>query len=184
MRAELAESAFEFFAAHGFDPVTVDEVAHGIGISRASFFRYFGSKEEAVFAAVHSSPFGFASILQSLERRNGENSWWLLRRMFASSVADAESRPDVMRVRIRMINSTPSLHARLTEKRVSARSAVAEVLAEAGIDPLAARALVATSFALFDVAWSEWSTSPERSLSLILDELFESFAPVSADKLG
>ena len=44
-------SVFTIFAERGFEETTASEAAEAAGISRASFFRYFSSKEEAVFAA-------------------------------------------------------------------------------------------------------------------------------------
>ena len=40
LRAELAEAAADYCVEHGFDTVTVEEIAQGIGISRATYFRY------------------------------------------------------------------------------------------------------------------------------------------------
>ncbi len=51
VRVQIAEVAFNVFAERGFDAVTATEVAEAAGISRASFFRYFESKEDAVFVA-------------------------------------------------------------------------------------------------------------------------------------
>src|SRR3984885_12078740 len=38
--------AIELFQAKGFDETTVDEIAQAAGVSRASFFRYFSSKDD------------------------------------------------------------------------------------------------------------------------------------------
>jgi AcrR family transcriptional regulator len=51
VRAKIAQSVFTIFAERGFEETTATEAAEAAGISRASFFRYFSSKEEAVFAA-------------------------------------------------------------------------------------------------------------------------------------
>lgn len=179
MRAELAEAVYDYFAEHGFDPVTVDEAAHGVGISRATFFRYFGSKEEAVFVAVDSPHFDFPSILRALEPVAGENSWGRLRRMLDPSAVDADGRPETLRARISMIHASPALQSRLTERRQGQRSRVVEALRETEPDRLEARALVAAAFALFDVAWGEWAASPERPFTELLDDLFARFAPLN-----
>lgn len=184
MRAELAEAVYDYFAVHGFDEVTVDEVSHGVGISRATFFRYFGSKEEAVLVAVYSSPLDFAARLRSLERTPGESLWALVRRMFASSVLDTERRPEALRARVRMINATPTLKSRLADRRVSQIVGVTEVLTESATDALAARALAATAFALFDVAWGAWSASEDLSFGAVLDDLFARFAPAAEATFG
>lgn len=48
-KERLVTAAFELFAAHGFDQTTVDAIAARAGVSRATFFRHFPTKEEVVF---------------------------------------------------------------------------------------------------------------------------------------
>src|ERR1700689_4736598 len=50
-RAELEQTAFALFAAHGFDATTVDEIAAAAGIGRRTFFRYFPSKNDIPWGA-------------------------------------------------------------------------------------------------------------------------------------
>ncbi|TXS44713.1 TetR family transcriptional regulator [Streptomyces sp. t39] len=49
MRETLAEAAFQLFLERGFEGTTVDEIVARAGVGRRSFFRYFPSKEDAVF---------------------------------------------------------------------------------------------------------------------------------------
>jgi AcrR family transcriptional regulator len=42
----IYDAAIDLFAKKGFDETTIDEIAEGSGISRRSFFRYFGSKND------------------------------------------------------------------------------------------------------------------------------------------
>lgn len=48
-RAELEQLALELFAERGFDTTTVDDIAAAAGIGRRTFFRYFPSKNDAVW---------------------------------------------------------------------------------------------------------------------------------------
>ncbi|MBS1892439.1 MAG: TetR family transcriptional regulator, partial [Actinobacteria bacterium] len=77
LRAEIAEVAFRVFAERGFDQVTATEVAAAAGISRASFFRYFDSKEDAVFVVQEEVGVDVAEALAG--RPDGEDAWTALR---------------------------------------------------------------------------------------------------------
>jgi TetR/AcrR family transcriptional regulator, regulator of mycofactocin system len=49
-RRELQQIAIEMFSAHGYDEVTIEALAAAAGIGRRTFFRYFGSKADALMA--------------------------------------------------------------------------------------------------------------------------------------
>ncbi|MFF1698187.1 TetR family transcriptional regulator [Streptomyces sp. NPDC058257] len=49
MREVLAKAAFQLFLERGFEQTTVDDIVARAGVGRRSFFRYFPSKEDAVF---------------------------------------------------------------------------------------------------------------------------------------
>lgn len=48
--AESAAAAVRYLSMRGFENTTVGELADAIGMSRSTFFRRFGSKEDAIFA--------------------------------------------------------------------------------------------------------------------------------------
>lgn len=47
---EAATAAVRYLAEHGYDATTASELADAIGMSRSTFFRRFGSKEDVIFA--------------------------------------------------------------------------------------------------------------------------------------
>lgn len=49
-RAKVAETAVDLFLEHGYSGTTIAMIAEGAGISKTSFFRYFSSKSEIVWA--------------------------------------------------------------------------------------------------------------------------------------
>ncbi|MCP9206571.1 TetR family transcriptional regulator [Streptomyces sp. NEAU-Y11] len=49
MREVLADAAFQLYLERGFERTTVDDIVARAGVGRRSFFRYFPSKEDAVF---------------------------------------------------------------------------------------------------------------------------------------
>ena len=71
--AEIAEIAFHLFAEKGFEQTTAAAAAQAAGISRASFFRYFGSKEEAVFAAQEAIGVEIAEAVAARPEARGES---------------------------------------------------------------------------------------------------------------
>ncbi|MER9300101.1 TetR/AcrR family transcriptional regulator [Mesorhizobium sp. M0621] len=46
----IAEAGLKAFLANGYDTTTLDEIAAAAGISRRTFFHYFESKDEVLFA--------------------------------------------------------------------------------------------------------------------------------------
>ncbi len=91
LRAEIAEAAFKAFAEHGFDQVTATEAAAAAGVSRASFFRYFESKEDAAFVAQEEMGVRIAEALR--ERPRGEDAWTALRRALEIASATYQHSP-------------------------------------------------------------------------------------------
>jgi AcrR family transcriptional regulator len=49
-RAAVVAAALELFQAQGFDQTSVEQIAKAAGVSRSTFFRQFGGKEDVVFA--------------------------------------------------------------------------------------------------------------------------------------
>ena len=49
-RTAVVAAAIELFAERGYDQTSVDEIARAAGVSRSTFFRQFGGKEDVVFA--------------------------------------------------------------------------------------------------------------------------------------
>ncbi|WP_323445514.1 TetR family transcriptional regulator [Streptomyces yaizuensis] len=65
MREALAEAAFQLFLEHGFERTTVDDIVARAGVGRRSFFRYFPSKEDAVFPDHESSLAEMTAFLEA-----------------------------------------------------------------------------------------------------------------------
>ena len=45
----VVAAALELFSAQGFDQTSVEQIAKAAGVSRSTFFRQFGGKEDVVF---------------------------------------------------------------------------------------------------------------------------------------
>ncbi len=51
MRARLIERAFRLFSKHGFDKVSLDEIAADAGVTKGSLYWHFSSKKEVILEA-------------------------------------------------------------------------------------------------------------------------------------
>jgi AcrR family transcriptional regulator len=66
-RARIASAAVELVSAQGIPATTVEQVADRAGVGRATFFRYFESKELAIATGLSDvAVFVFASTLREL----------------------------------------------------------------------------------------------------------------------
>lgn len=108
-QAELARVALERFAARGFDAVTVEEIADAADISRRTFFRYFPTKEDVLFARRREQT---EVLRELLARQPGEGAWAAVRRALLALAEDhMVQRERVLREHA-LLAQTPSLLAR------------------------------------------------------------------------
>ncbi len=178
LRAEIAEVAFNVFAERGFDQVTATEVAEAAGISRASFFRYFESKEDAVFVAQEEMGANVAAALR--ERPAGEDAWTALRRALDAAVATYQRSPEAALARLRLIRCTPNLRSHQLERLAQWKEAIGAALAERlGVDgdDIKVEALVGAALGALDAASTRWAQSDgAEDLIELIDEAFEVIA--------
>jgi len=178
VRAQIAETAWNVFAERGFDDVTVNEVAAATGISRASFFRYFSSKEEAVFVALEAMGAEIATALE--ERPPEERPWEALRRAFDAATPNYASNPARSLARLNLTRETPSLRAHQLERQAQWRGVIGPALAlRTGLRPDDVRieAVVGAALAALDAATERWALSDgELDLTALIDEGFAAIA--------
>src|SRR4051812_27494618 len=68
-RERLLASASALFAEHGYDTVTMDDIAERAGVSRATAFNYVARKEDFLYAAVESRRDAVAALLAREQSR-------------------------------------------------------------------------------------------------------------------
>jgi AcrR family transcriptional regulator len=67
-RAQLAEAAAQQFYRLGFYRVSMADVAAAVGVTAPAIYRYFGSKQELLAAAIGS---GLDAVAEALDRAAG-----------------------------------------------------------------------------------------------------------------
>lgn len=173
VRAELAKAVLEVFLKRGYAAVTVDDAAREAGISRATFFRYFGSKEDVVIASVESAKVDYLAALRDLPEGGHLSGWRLVRAAIEPVVLTATNEPESLRARLRLIASEPALKRRLLERRAANTEALVSALDEHLGDAFSARVLAAAGLAAVDVAWEDWAPREEADFRDIVDNIFE-----------
>ena len=66
-RQQLSTAALRLFAEQGYANTTVDEIAAAAGVARRTYFRYFPSKEDAVFPDHDSTVVEVSRVLETAD---------------------------------------------------------------------------------------------------------------------
>lgn len=159
---EVAEVAIGLFLSQGFEGTTIDQVAAEAGLSRSSFFRHFGTKEDAVLVRWERRG---DEVLTALRARPADEPVWsALERAFDPVVLAYADDPARALALTRLIIETPTLAARRIEKQYEWRDLLTpEVARRLGTpdDPAdsRARAIVAAALACLDTAYASWAAT-------------------------
>jgi AcrR family transcriptional regulator len=173
MRAEVVETAFRLFAEQGFEHTTVDQIAAAAGLSRTTFFRYFGTKEDVVLSHLEGVGHQLSTALAG--RPDTEDPWQSLRRAFGVVTAGIDRTPGHALALMRMLRETPSLRARHWEKQLAWQSLlipeISRRLGSGSAADLRARALAGSALACLDAATEAWTAgNGEIPLPVLLDQ--------------
>ncbi|MEV6037738.1 TetR/AcrR family transcriptional regulator [Nonomuraea sp. NPDC052116] len=180
VRAELAQVAFDLFMREGFEKVTINDLAEAAGVSRSTFLRYFGTKEDAVVSALDAQGDKVAAALRA--RPAGEDDWTALRRALDAVIELYHQDPAGTLATTRLIKDTPALCARHREKQHCWWPELARALAERTPSPrsteLVLSVRVAAALDCLNIAVDHWTASDGRlDLVELLDEAFAALAP-------
>ncbi|MFC7265582.1 TetR family transcriptional regulator [Streptomyces lutosisoli] len=180
IREELSQVAFDLFRREGFDNVTVNDLAAASGVSRSTFLRYFGSKEDAVLGAVEAQGEQVAGALRA--RPADEDDWTALRHALDTVIEPYRQDPATALATTRLVVGTPALCTRQREKQNTWRPALARALAErtgpSRPSPLAQSVKAAAALDCLNIALDHWTAS-DGHLDLVdlLDEAFAALTP-------
>ncbi|MFF2845962.1 TetR family transcriptional regulator [Streptomyces sp. NPDC058001] len=174
-RDALLRAALELFTAQGYDETTVDEIADTVGVSQRTFFRYFTTKEETVFAVQEMIECHFLTALR--ERPPQESPLEALRRAVLDSwdtideVIKAAVPVELHMRTYQMIESTPSLLAVHLRRSSDVEEQIAQLIAEReGLDVDAdprPRVAVAAFSGVMRVTGRMWGAGEDTSVASI-----------------
>lgn len=179
-RADVSAVAVELFATHGFQHVTIDDIATAARISKRTFFRYFDTKEDAVLPYEQAQLEQFRSLLA---RRDPDEPFLAnIRRAATMLLTNSEviDRHDAI-ARLHLIRDNPSVNARHLELRSRWEHEVRDILADhLGEDPatsITAAVAAAATIGAIRAAAEVWAaTEPAADLGNLVERAFELLA--------
>jgi AcrR family transcriptional regulator len=131
-RRRLMYAALELFSEHGFDHVTIEDIAAEVDVSTRTFFRYFSSKADACF--------GFSG--ESLEAmRASEDVLTTNEEQVRDYARRVAADPVFYATQVRLTMEHPQVRTKRLEILLAFDDAIAEGLMRErpGIDPALAR---------------------------------------------
>lgn len=151
-RQRITTAAIRLFEEHGYEETTVAQIAAAADVDPKTFFNYFGSKDEVLFADMDST---YDLLLGAIAARpDAETPARTLARMIAEYGAHhlperAPRSNAELSVAHRLVSTVPALRAKALYLEYESQQRVAEALCEAygdGLDPIEAAAMTGAVF--------------------------------------
>jgi AcrR family transcriptional regulator len=114
-RDDLAAAAIALFSSRGYEQTTVEDIAAEVGVSPRTFFRYFRTKEEAVFGLLQSGAVDLQDELAS--RPADEPLAQSLRAATCTWARLSEQRARTLLQLMQVLPGAPGLRAHLEDQR-------------------------------------------------------------------
>jgi len=174
MRAEVATTVQDLVLERGYEETTIDDICAATEISRSTFFRYFHSKEEALFGTVDDAG---EYLRDSLTVRPPDEAPWVAMRRALNPLIDQYEGHDERTLRLtRLMVNTPALTA--WHRKKNARWHVLlhdEIARRLGANPAdtsdpRAHAVIAAALGCVEAALIAWTSDNQpHTLAEILD---------------
>jgi AcrR family transcriptional regulator len=127
--AELVRTALRLFEQQGFAATTVDQIVMAAEYSPSTFFRYFGTKEDVLFADLDQH---LAELRRLLSENLGNGTIWdaVANSVEATTAGFIAADPEFGARRVELWMSEPSLRARFIEYAANWETAIEDAVAE------------------------------------------------------
>jgi AcrR family transcriptional regulator len=170
VRRAIVDAALALFAERGFDEVTVSDIAERAEVGRSTFFRYFGDKQEVLFAGDHP-----ANLIETLAARAptdpiGDSlpaALSYVRSLMLSVVEDITTQPDNYELHERLVAQHPELRARSLRKQRAYADALADQLVRNGAEHSTATLAAELGMACYYAGRAAAGTDPRRLPSAV-----------------
>lgn len=159
VRDVIWDAAIDLFAKHGFEQVTVDEIADAAGVSPRSFFRYFSSKSDLLAQGVLSYGQSIGEAIEACPK-----SWPPLEvmKLVTHDIAEFVASDPRTRVIMRIGESSVAAREALAGSLVTIEDRVAEAfqsrLRKGAANPLKTRLYAALTLSILQVVTKSWAS--------------------------
>jgi AcrR family transcriptional regulator len=136
-RRRIIEAARELFLERGFEDVSVGDIAERAEVGRTTFFRYFGDKQEVVFAFEEELLETITAAGQADDvpaARNATEAVEQLRPILLALCAQATADPEAYTRHFQLIDQHPELRARDAVKMQQIADRLSDLLIHRGSD--------------------------------------------------
>ena len=168
----ISSVALDLFASHGFDEVSVDDVARAAGIARRTLFRYYPSKNAIPWGDFDAHLNLMRELLAGGDQR-GDIAVALRTALLAFNRFDDEERH---RQRMRLILGTDALQAHSMTMYAGWRTVVAEYVAHRRGEDAGGQVPKTAAWTLLGVAltaYEQWLADESVSLEQLLGDAFD-----------
>lgn len=172
-RERLETAAFDLFEEQGYESTTVAQIAERAGLNRATFFRHFTDKREAVLAGEDVLTKLFVEGVHGAAP-NSDAATCLHAALVATGTVMTPQRRAAALRRIAIVGTNPELQERGELKFAHLAEAIAQALRQRGIDDLSARLAAELGLLAFRVGFERWLRAAVDS----------DFVPIATDTLS
>jgi AcrR family transcriptional regulator len=180
VRRAIVDAALALFAERAFDEVTVSDIAERAEVGRSTFFRYFGDKQEVLFAGEHPAELIERFAAQAPTGPIGDSlpaALSYVRNLMASIVEVITKQPDRYELHERLVAQHPELRARSLRKQRAYADALASQLVRHGAEHGTATLAAEVGMACYHAGRAAAGTDPRRLPSAV-DAAFARLSPL------
>jgi mycofactocin system transcriptional regulator len=169
-RRALELIALRLFTEQGFDATTIEQIAAQAGVSKRTFFRYFGSKTSVLWSEFDAEVDAIRAALAQVPGRVPMMDA-IRQAVVAANHYRAQDVPE-LRMRMNLISSVPALAASATVHYDAWEQAISDFAADRvgqPADSLYPMAVGRATLAVCRAAYDRWSARADADLTVYLD---------------
>jgi AcrR family transcriptional regulator len=183
VRDAIFDAAVETFAAKGFDGTTVEDVARAAGVSRASFFRYFSSKDDLLAQNVMKYGSALTEAIKACPQSS--TPFQMMRETVLSIAHETGTHPrtrQVIDISLRSPSAMQAHASRLIEVEENVAIAFAEQRGDTSKDDLEPRLLAAMTVSAMNVGIMSWYRGEYPDLPAAVEQVFSRLSRIVTDQ--